>query len=162
MSAQTTYGFSTPIGQAGGIYDLAPYAIDAFVNEANDGVMKFGMGVVVGANPGEGVAVPTAEATASKFEGIVSNRRTTENKILGGVELRKGCTVGVMRYGRIYGLLAADEKPAYGDPVYLVKSGADAGCFAKTSTGNVAIKGRFLGGASDGIALIELFNEAQA
>ena len=64
--------------------------------------------------------------------------------------------------GRIYGLLAADEEPAYGDPVYLVISGNDAGCFAKTSTNNVAVKGVFLSGAQDGIALIELFHQAQA
>ena len=33
MSAQNKYGFSTPIGAAGGIVDLAPYAIDTFLNE---------------------------------------------------------------------------------------------------------------------------------
>lgn len=162
MSAQTVYSFSTPIGQAGGIYDLSPYAVDAFTNEADNGVMKFGLGVVRGTKPGDNVNVPAAGATAATFEGIVTNRRTSENAILGGVDLRKGCTLGVMRYGRIYGRLATDEAPAYGDPVYLVVSGDDAGCFAKTSTDNVAIKARFLSGASDGIALIELFNQAQA
>lgn len=162
MSAQTVYSFSTPIGQAGGIYDLAPYAVDAFCNEANDGVVKFGMGVVRGTNAGKGVKAPASGATAATFEGIVTNRRTTENALTGGPELKKGCTVGVMRYGRIYGLLAANEAPAYGDAVYLVVSGNDAGCFSKTSTNNVAIKGRFLSAASDGIALIELFNQAQA
>ena len=157
MSAQTVYSFSTPIGQAGGIYDLAPYAVDAFCNEANNGVMKFGMGVVTGTIPGETVKVGSGD-----FEGIVTNRRTTENAILGGVVLNKGCTVGIMRYGRIYGLLAANEDPAYGDAVYLVTSGDDAGCFSKASTNNTAVKGRFLGGAHDGIALIELFNESQS
>ena len=156
MSAQTVYSFSTPIGQAGGIYDLAPYAVDAFCNEADNGVMKFGMGVVEGTKPGETVKVGSGD-----FEGIVTNRRTTENAILGGVVLNKGCTVGIMRYGRIYGLLAANEAPAYGDAVYLVTSGDDAGCFSKTSTNNTAIAGRFLGGAHDGIALIELFNQSQ-
>ena len=156
MSAQTVYSFSTPIGQAGGIYDLAPYEVDAFCNESENGVMKFGMGVVAGTNAGNGVKVG-----AGDFEGIVTNRRTTENAILGGVVLNKGCTVGVMRYGRIYGLLAADEEPAYGDAVYLVTTGDDAGCFSKTATDNTAVAGRFLGGAHDGIALIELFNQAQ-
>ena len=157
MSAQTVYSFSTPIGQAGGIYDLAPYAVDAFCNEADNGVMKFGMGVVEGTKPGENVKVGSGD-----FEGIVTNRRTTENAILGGVVLNKGCTVGVMRYGRIYGLLATNAEPAYGDAVYLVTSGDDAGCFTPTSTNNTAVKGRFLSAASDGIALIELFNQAQA
>ena len=162
MSVQTTYGFSTPIGQAGGLYDLAPLAIDSFLNEAADGAMKFGMGVVKGTTAGTGVKVPASGATAGDFEGIVVNRRTTENAIDGGPVLKNKCTVGVLRYGRIYGLLAANETPAYGDPVYLVVSGNDAGCFAKTSTNNVAVKGRFLSGASDGIAIIELFNQAQA
>ena len=163
MSAQTVYSFSTPIGQAGGIVDLAPYAVDSFINEADDGAMKFGMGVVRGTKAGIEVNLPATGATAGTFEGIVTNRRTSENAIFGGVELRNGITLGVMRYGRIYGLLAANVTPAYGDAVYLVISGNDAGCFTNTS-GNtaVAVKGRFLGTASDGIAQIELFNEAQA
>ena len=49
MSAQTRYGYSTPKGHAGGIYDLAPYAVDSFINEAETGVLKFGMGVKVDA-----------------------------------------------------------------------------------------------------------------
>ena len=162
MSAQTVYRFSTPIGQPGGIYDLAPYAVDSFINEAPNGAMKFGMGVVKGAKPGIGIKVPESGAASADFEGIVTNRRTSENAMFGGVELNKDITLGVMRYGRIYGLLAANEDPAYGDAVYLVVSGDDAGCFSKASTGNVAVKGRFLSGATDGIALIELFNEAQA
>lgn len=162
MSAQTVYRFNTPIAQPGGIYDLAPYAVDSFQNEADNGVLKFGMGVVRGTKPGIQVNVPASGATAATFEGIVTNRRTSENGMFGGVELNQSITVGVMRYGRIWGVLAANEAPAYGDPVYLVVSGDDAGCFAKTSTNNVAIKGRFLSGAEDGIALIELFNEAQA
>ena len=31
MSAQTRYGYATPIGAAGGIVDLAPYAVDTFL-----------------------------------------------------------------------------------------------------------------------------------
>ena len=30
MSAQTKYGYSTPIGAAGGIVDVAPHQIDTF------------------------------------------------------------------------------------------------------------------------------------
>lgn len=162
MSAQTVYRFSTPIGQPGGIYDLAPYAVDSFMNEADNGKMKFGMGVVKGAKPGVGVKVPESGATALDFEGIVTNRRTSENAMFGGVELNKGIALGIMRYGHIYGLLAENEEPEYGDQVYLVVSGDDAGCFAKTASGNVAIKGRFMSEANDGIALIKLFNEDQA
>ena len=45
MSAQTRYGYSTPIGSAGGIVDLAPYAVDTFLNEEETGTLKFGMGL---------------------------------------------------------------------------------------------------------------------
>ena len=162
MSAQTVYSFSTPIGQAGGIYDLAPYAVDAFYNESNDGVVKFGMGVVKGTSAGKGIKAPASGATAATFEGIVTNRRTSENAITGGVEIRKGCTLGVMRWGNIYGLLASGATPAYGDAVYLVVTGDDAGCFTNVSTSNVAIKGVFRSAGADGIALIHLFDQAQS
>ena len=162
MSAQMNYSFSTPIGQAGGIYDLAPYAVESFRNEAANGVMKFGMGVVRGTNTGVDVNLPAAGATAAAFEGVVTNRRTSENALLGGVELRNGITLGVMRWGRIYGLLATGVDPAYGDKAYLVVSGADAGCFTNVATGALDVKAEFRGKASDGIALVEIFNDARA
>jgi len=170
MGAQSVYKFSTPVGQAGGIYDLSPYAVDSFVNESADGVVKPGTGVVRGTAAGKQAKGPNAGSTAALFEGIVTNRRTTENALSGGVVIKSGTTLGVMRYGRIFGLLAADAEPAYGDAVYMVQSGDDAGCFTNAAdngeTGDgkvsyVAIKGRFLSGASDGIALIELFNQQQ-
>lgn len=158
---QTTYKYSTPLGQPGGLYDMSWHEIDSFANENNDGVMKFGMGVVRGTSAGKTVKVPVSASTAGQFEGVVVYKPASENTLTGGPVMKKNCTVGVMRYGRIYGLVAADEEPTYGDPVYLVVAGDDAGCFAKTSTDNVAIKGRFLGGVSDGIAPIELFNQSQ-
>lgn len=159
---QTNYGFSTPVGQPGGLYDLSPVEIDAFINESADGVMKFGMGVVKGTDAGIGVKVPASGATAANFEGIVNNRRTTPNEIDGGPIIRNKHTVGVLRYGRIYALLAEGANPAYGGTPYLVITGDDAGCFTDSSTGTVAVKGRFLTGAIDGIAVVELFNQAQA
>ena len=78
MSAQTRYGYATPIGAAGGIVDLAPYAVDTFLNEEENGVMKFGMGVVQGSKPGVNIALPESGATADKFEGVTTNNRTTE------------------------------------------------------------------------------------
>ena len=159
---QTTYSYSTPVGQPGGIYDLAPYEANSFVNEAADGAMKFGMGVVQGTNAGIGVAVPASGATAATFEGIVTNRRTTENALDGGPVLKNKCHVAVMRWGRIYGLLADGATPTYGAQVYMVASGNDAGCFTHASSGNVAIKGRFMSGDFDGIALIELDNQLQS
>lgn len=188
MSAQTRYGYSTPIGAAGGIVDLAPYAIDTFLNEEENGVLKFGTGVVQGSKPGINIALPTADATADVFEGIATNNRTTEYDMDGKLAVRKGASVGVMRYGKIYGRVAEGVEPTYGDPVYLIVSGDEAGYFTNTaasaggsstgddSTGDdsategstaastIAIKARFLGGVDTNaqIAAIELFNQAQA
>lgn len=173
MSAQTRYGYSSPIGAAGGIVDLAPYAIDAFLNEEDTGKMQFGMGVVTGSKKGTGIKLPVKASTAANFEGVTTNRRTTEYDVEGDLKLRKAATIGVMRYGRIYVRVAAGIKPGYGDSLYLITEGDEAGCFtnaaASTEQGSadkatVAVKGRFLGGVdtSAQIAAVELFNEAQA
>lgn len=165
MSAQTRYSFSTPIGAAGGIVDLAPYAIDTFLNEEENGVLKFGTGVVQGSKPGINIVLPASGATADTFEGIATNNRTTEYDMDGKLAVRKGASVGVMRYGRIYGRVAADVEPAYGDPVYLIAGGDEAGCFTNAAgDSTIAVKGRFLGGVDTNaqIAVIELFNQAQA
>lgn len=168
MSAQTRYGYSSPIGSAGGIVDLAPYAIDTFLNEEENGKVKFGMGVVTGTNKGSGIKLPVKGSTAANFEGITVNRRTTESDMEGAVSLRKSASIGVMKYGRIYVRVAKTVKPGYGDALYLIAEGEEAGCFTNAAgTGTpatFAIKGRFLGGvdASAQIAAVELFNEAQA
>ena len=161
--SQIRYGFSTPIGAAGGIVDLAPYAIDTFLNEEETGVLKFGVGVVQGSTPGSNVALPQAGATAAKFEGIVVNNRTTEYDVEGKLAVRKGASVGVMRYGRVFGRVAAGVKPAYGEAVYMIVDGEEAGCFTNAAEGNVAVKARFMGGVDTTaqIAQIELFNMAQ-
>ena len=180
MSAQNRYGYSTPIGAAGGIVDLAPYAIDTFLNEEENGAMKFGVGVVKGSKPGINAALPETAAKAADFEGVVTNNRTTEYDMDGNLVIRKGASMGVMRYGRIYARVVNGVKPAYGDPVYLITSGENAGYFtnAADATGEsddeeedtdstattVAVKARFLGGvdATAQIAVIELFNQNQA
>lgn len=158
MSAQIRYGYNTPVGAAGGIVDLAPYAIDTFLNEEATGVLKFGCGVVRGTTPGKNVALP--KAAGNKFEGIVTNNLTTEYDLEGKLSVRNGASVGVMRYGRIYGRVATGVTPAYGDPVYLVATGDEAGCFTNAADGAIAVKGRFLGGVDTTaqIAEIELFN----
>lgn len=161
MSAQTRYGYATPIGAPGGIVDLAPYAIDTFLNEEETGTLKFGMGVVQGSKPGTNVALPATGATADKFEGVATNNRTTEYDLEGRIYVRKGVGVGVMRYGRIYVRVAAGDEPAYGDPLLLVINGDEAGCFTSTEdSGNtIAVNGRFLGGVDNGVAPVELMRE---
>ena len=160
MSAQTRYGYATPIGAPGGIVDLAPYAIDTFLNEEETGTLKFGMGVVQGSKPGTNVALPATGATADKFEGVATNNRTTEYDLEGRIYVRKGVGVGVMRYGRIYVRVAAGDEPAYGDPVYLIINGDDAGRFTSTSSGDtIAVNARFIGGVDNGVAPVELMRE---
>lgn len=163
MSAQTSYRYSSPIGSPGGIVDLTPHAIDTFLNGEETGVMKLGVGVVQGDNPGVNVALPAADAAATVFEGVTVNNRTTEYDLEGTLYLRKGKALGVMRYGRVYVRVAEDVTPAYGDAAYVVTSGDEAGYFTNDSTGGIAVKGRFLGGvdSSAGVAVVELFNQAQ-
>ena len=108
MAAQLTYTSATPIGIAGGIFDLAPYEISSYSNEEADGVMAFGVGVVAGVNVGEGVKLPTSTSTAEDFIGITNNGLTTQQGLLGGVSLANKATTGVMRHGNIHGLLGAN------------------------------------------------------
>ena len=48
MSVWTEYSQQTPKGAAGSLYDLTSHVVDSFMNEENDGVMGYGVGVVVG------------------------------------------------------------------------------------------------------------------
>lgn len=168
MSAQTKYGFSTPIGSAGGIVDLAPYAIDSFLNDEENGNLKFGIGVVRGAKPGIGIKLPTTDSTAAEFEGITTNNRTTEYNMDGDLSIRKGASVGIMRYGRIYARVIDSVTVKYGDALYLLTDGPNAGMFTNAASAStpkaVAVKGRFLGAAdlSTKVAAVELFDQAQA
>jgi hypothetical protein len=149
---------------AGGIVDLAPYAIDSFINEEANEVMKFGIGVVAGTVAGTNIKKPASGATAATFEGITTNNLTTEYNLDGKVRILNKAPVGVMRYGRIYAKVATGITTAYGDPLYLVVSGDEAGYVTNSSTGTVALKGRFMGAvdATNGVAEVELFNQAQS
>ena len=165
MSVQTTYGFSTPIGIPGGLVDLSPYAIDTFLNEEDSGKMKFGFGVVSGTKPGINIALPTSASTAAKFVGVTVDNRSTEYDLEGNINVRNGAAMGVLRYGRIYVRVGDSVEPAYGDSVYLIISGDDAGCFTNTSGDTaVQVKGRFLGAAdaTTHVAQVEFFNQSQA
>lgn len=155
MSVQTSYGFATNKGIAGGIYDMYHYSIDSRWNEEENGKLCHGMGVVVGSIAGSNVALPTADSTSAEFEGVVVNGFTTQHDLEGKVHILNNQNIGVMRKGRIWVVLAEDEEPAYGDPVFMVVDGDDAGCFS-TSTGE-QITGRFIGSADNGIAPVELY-----
>lgn len=163
--SQTTYGFSTAQGIAGGLVDLSPREINTFVNEAANSTMKLGMGVVNGTVAGKNVTMPATGDTNAKFSGVTVNGMTYQHDLEGKVYIQKGVSVGVMHYGKIYARVKTGIAPSYGDALYLVITGDDAGTFTNvTGADAVAIKGRFLGGvsASEQLAPIELYNQAQA
>lgn len=146
MSVQTSYNFDTIRGFAGGIYDLAPYAIDTYLVEGDD--MQFGIAVVAGTKPGVQV-----KAGGTNAIGVTVNNLTTEHGIDGELVIHEGAAIGVMRYGRIW--VKADKNDTAITYGAATKVGAD-GVFAATA--GTAIKGRFLSDVKDGIALVELFN----
>lgn len=129
MSVQKAYSFSTPVGVAGGLYDLTDYVIDTRTVESENGVMKLGMGVVQGSVPGANIDVPASDSVAADFEGITVNGFTQQHDLEGKITLNKGQSVGVLRHGRIWARVADSAAPAYGDPVYMSIAEADAGLF---------------------------------
>lgn len=164
MSVQTSYGFKTPVGIAGGLFDLAPYAIESRLNEEDTGLLHFGTGVVQGSTPGTNIKKPVAASTAAVFDGITINGFSTQQNMAGEIELIEGQTVGVLRYGRCWVKVTGTANPSYGKELRLVIAGDDAGSFTDAAIAEnsiIAVKGRFIGGAKNGIAPVELFNQAQ-
>lgn len=163
MSAQTSYRHTAAIGLPGGIVDLSPYSVDTFINEEETGKLKFGVGVVRGTTAGNGIKFPASDSVSTDFEGIIVNNRTTETDMEGKLSIRKHSAVGVMRYGKVYALVATGAEPKYGEPVYIVRSGDEAGYVTNKSDGAIPIKARFAGAAdsSANVVSVELFNQAQ-
>jgi len=162
MAGQTTYGFTPPRGLAGTLLDIANLKdIDSRVNaETEVDVMLFGMGAVQGNNPGVDVLVPTDASTPEQFEAIVMTGHTQQMTMGGEVHVYPAQTVGILRWGRAWARVVDGVTPAYGEPVFLVIDGDDAGWFTNDDGGgdNMAINGRFYGGLGTGnIAPIELY-----
>ena len=158
MSVQTSYKFIPNAGAPGGIVDLTPYAIDAFANAENDGVLMLGMGVVPGSAAGT-VKKPVAGSTAAQFLGVSVNGRSHEYDDNGVVYVRNKATIGVMRYGRVYVRVKSGVSVSDGDPLLLIKSGEDAGLFTKTAADNtLAVAGKFIGPVSNGVAPAHLYD----
>ena len=157
MSAQTVYKYNPAMGAAGGIYDLAPYEINTYLNKEATGTKMFGKAVVDSTASGEaGTYVMLPTATTNTFRGIVTNNRTTEWDMDGKVVVRNKAAMGVMAYGRIFGALATGVTPTFGAQVYVVVSGDDKGCFTTSSSSTMPINATFASGADNGVALIEL------
>ncbi len=158
MAAQLDYGYGMSKGVPGGKYDLSLDEVITRTNEEEDGVLKFGMAAMVGSTPGTTVKAAGAGATVAKIEGIVLHAANTEQDRKGRVVVPNNASVGIMRYGKIWARVAADVEPAYGDPLYVVTSGDDAGTLSNASgTDNVKINGCFIGEAEkEGIAPVLL------
>ena len=159
MSVQTSYNFYTERGVAGGLYDLSHHDVNSRRNECEDGVLKFGMGVVVGTTKGAQVKLPASGASLATFEGITVNGYSTEMDMEGAVALKNEATVGVLTHGRVWARIKAGITPAYGDKVYLITAGENAGLFTNaTETGAIEITGgKFVGTKGTGnIAPVEL------
>lgn len=155
MSVQKTYGYATSKGIAGGIYDMYHYPVDSRFNEEENGKLTFGVGVVHGEVPGSGIALPTSASTADDFEGVVVNGFDRQQDLDGKLYILNKQNVGVMRRGRVWVRLATGAAPAYGDELRLIVEGNEAGCFAKA--GGIALPGRFIGTANNGLAPVELY-----
>lgn len=153
---QLSYSYATPVGNAGGLYDISQHVVNSRITGDEDGSIKFGMGCVQGDTPGQTIAKPTADSTITQFEGVVMNGGITEMDMEGKAVIRSNTTVNVLRTGRIWVRIGADQEPKYGDPVHLLNSGAEAGCFA--TTGGIAVNAMFIGSKGTGnVAPIELY-----
>lgn len=155
MAAQMTYGYKTPSGVPGLIYDIAPYEANSKVSESNDGVIEFGFGVVEGTSKAYGVKLPAA--STDKFVGVVVEK-AHEQDASGKVTIAKGEAFSVMRFGGIWAKVDPAVTIAPGEAAYLICSGDNAGRFTNVSTDNIAVPGKFVTANEDGIAVLRLFN----
>ena len=151
MAVQMNYGEPSR-GIPGLLYDRANYEAVTRRNGADDGKMLFGLGVVQGTEPGKDITLPATGATVDKFEGVVMYSANTEMDDDGAVLLHKVQILDVCQSGKLWVQLVDSVEPAYGQPVYLVITGDDAGKFTPTKGTNLAVKARFIGAAQNGIA----------
>lgn len=162
MSGQKSYGYATPRGIAGSLYDLSPYTIDSRINgETDPKSLKYGMGVIQGTTPGLSVKLPAAGTSTEIFEGIAMTGMTAQQDMNGGIDVAPLQTVGVLRQGRAWARVVADSAVSYGDSLYLVISGDNAGLFTNASAEDcILVSGRFIGKKGAGnIAPVELYQK---
>lgn len=163
--AQLSYGFGTPRGVAGGLFDISYHEVNTRVCEEADGKMKFGSGVVTGTSPGQSVKLPESSA-AKDFEGVVINGVNVEQDMKGNLIIKENSSVGVIRVGKVWARLHSAAKDVkYGNDLYLIVAGNEAGSFSNSDAGDtdtdarVKIKGKFIGEADEGIAPVLFPNE---
>ena len=89
MAAQLNYNYGTPKGVPGGKFDIAFDEVVTRKNENEDGVMKYGLAVAIGADAGNGIKVPVTGTTASQIDGITIALPNTEQDMAGKVVVKK-------------------------------------------------------------------------
>lgn len=158
MGVQTTYNYGTQKGIAGGLYDLAPHAVDTRISEAAK--LYHGYGVVKGTTSGSNINLPVATSTAEKFEGLVVNGFTNQQTMDGDTYIEKGQSLGILVYGSAYGCIGTSAVPKYGETVYLIVAGDEAGKFTTSAdeATKIELKAEFLSEADSNLAPIRFFN----
>lgn len=162
MAAQLNYNYSTPKGIAGGKADIAFDEVVTRQNESEDGVMKYGMGVVKGVAAGHGVKVPGTASVAADFEGIVLHAENTEQDMKGKVVVKKNASLGIMKKGHVWARLDSGATATYGAKAYLIvdATAGEVGAFTDkiTETKTIDVGAKFGNhvDAANGIAVIVL------
>ena len=152
--AQLSYGYDTPKGNPGLIFDIAPHECRTRLIEGTAGSVAAGMGVVNGTAAGTQVKRPSAGTDV--FAGVLVEKAHEMDKN-GQVIVDPKEAFSVMVAGHIWGQLAENVTPTYGAEAYLVATGDDAGRFTTDNSG-IATGAKF-GAAVDaenGIAEIVL------
>ena len=165
MSIRTDYSYQARLGIPGTLYDISPHAIDSRQNaEDAAGVMRFGIGVMQGDTPGTNVRVPAAGDTLATFEGLSMGSQTFDMNMEGELKVRPHQTVGVLRWGRAWARVASGLTIKYGEPVFLIISGDDAGLLTNitgAAGSSIALNAMFIGGLGSGdTAPIEIYNQS--
>ena len=162
--SQRSYGHHQRAAVPGGLRDTSPHSIVARANEETKlGAVKFGMGVVQGTAPGTNVKLPVSDSTSGAFEGVVITGVKSMD-LQGKIAIGETDTLGILKWGKVWVRLASGlASVAYGDALYLVTSGDDAGKFTNEADNAVAVNGVFIGGIESGdMAPVELFNQGSA
>lgn len=151
MAVQTSYGYFVDRGAPGTLYDNAPHEVLSRRSEEDDGAIKYGVGVVTGTTKGVQVKLPDTDSSLLSFEGVVIDGYTDEMNKKGEVVIRNDATVGCVRHGNVWVRLADGVEPAYGDAVYLITDGDEAGYFTNDADGGLKIDyARFIGSKGTG------------
>jgi len=160
---QNNYGYTSQRGVPGGLLDSSPRSV---VSRSNGDLaaIKPGYGVVSGDNAGVNVTLPGAASTADEFEGIVLSG-IAERDLAGAVANNPKKMLGILEWGKAWVCVPEGLTIAYGEQVYLITDGPNAGKFTNDDGGddNLAINGQFIGAVDSGdIAPVKLYNAPNA